>query len=230
MRALAVLCWDIDGTLLSTARAGIHAVEAAVEEVCGRDCDLQGMQTAGCTDHEVAALALAAAGFEVDPDRVERVLRAYERHLSDCLPRRQGRVLPGVAEALRDLDGDAAVANVLLTGNTAAGAAAKLGHYGLDGFFIRGGAFCEGSGTREEIAARGLRLAERLADGNGPPRVYVIGDTPRDIACGASIGARTIAVASGAHTTDELRACGPWLVLDEIPEPARFRELLGLSA
>lgn len=228
VRALTVLCWDIDGTLLTTARAGMYAVEAAVEEVCGSGCDLQGLHTAGCTDYEVAILALTTAGFEPGKERAERVLRAYERHLPDCLPRRRGRVLPGVAEVLHDLDADAGVANVLLTGNTETGARAKLRHYALDRFFA-GGAYCEGPGTREEIAGCGLRLAERLADGTGPPRVYVIGDTPRDIACGISIGARTIAVASGPHTADELRACEPWLVLDEIPEPARFRELLGLA-
>ena len=229
MTRLTVLCWDIDGTLLTTARAGIYAVEAAVEEVTGGACDLQGLSTAGCTDHEVAALALTSAGHEPAPAHVEWVLRAYERNLPRCLPLRQGRVLPGVAEALGDLHGDRSVASILLTGNTAAGAAAKLGHYGLEGFFPRGGAFCEGAGTREEVAARCLGLAERLADGDGPPRVFVIGDTPRDVACGASIGARTIAVASGSYTEDELRASEPWLVLDRIPEPARLRAVLGLT-
>lgn len=229
VQAPTVLCWDIDGTLLTTARAGIYAVEAAVEEVCGGACDLESLYTAGYTDHEVAAAALTAAGIEPDPERTERVLRSYERHLPDCLARRQGRVLPGVGDVLRDLDAEPRVVNVLLTGNTAAGAKAKLGHYGLDGYFVRGGAFCEGPGTREEIARRGLRIAERLANGTGAPSVYVIGDTPRDVVCGVTIGARTVAVASGSYTEDELRACEPWLVLDRIPEPTRFREVLGLA-
>jgi phosphoglycolate phosphatase-like HAD superfamily hydrolase len=59
--------------------------------------------------------------------------------------------------------------------------------------------------------------------------MYVIGDTPHDIACGKSIGARTVAVASGAHSHDELAHNEPWLVLDRIPERSRFLQLLELD-
>jgi phosphoglycolate phosphatase-like HAD superfamily hydrolase len=131
-----------------------------------------------------------------------------------------------VLEALEHLEPRADVESLLLTGNTRAGATAKLRHYGLERFFPHGGAFCQGPGAREEIAARILVLAERLGD--GAATVVVIGDTPRDVACGTAIGARTVAVASGAHTAGELAEHGPSLVLDRIPEPERFRELLGL--
>ncbi|HVY61951.1 MAG TPA: HAD family hydrolase [Planctomycetota bacterium] len=228
MPALTLLCWDIDGTLLTTARAGVYAFEAAVEEVCGTACDLQGMRTAGMTDHEVAELAVETAGCEPDPALVERVLRAYERNLPAALPRRRGRVLPGVREALEDLAPRPGVESVLLTGNTRAGAAAKLGHYGLGPFFPHGGAFCQGPGTREEIAARVLDVARALGASGGALDVVVIGDTPRDIACGEAIGARTLAVASGAHTAEELAEHDPWLVVERIPEPERFRRLLGV--
>ena len=48
------LFWDIDGTLLTTARAGIFALEDAALEVCDRELDLATMQTAGMTDAEIA--------------------------------------------------------------------------------------------------------------------------------------------------------------------------------
>jgi phosphoglycolate phosphatase len=61
-------------------------------------------------------------------------------------------------------------------------------------------------------------------------QMVVIGDTPHDISCGKVIGARTIAVASGPEPgMDALRASGPWLVLERLPDPKRFRELLGLE-
>ena len=56
----------------------------------------------------------------------------------------------------------------------------------------------------------------------------MIGDTPADVECGKAIGARTIAVASGWHSVDELTATEPWLVLERIPEPPEFRRLLGI--
>jgi phosphoglycolate phosphatase-like HAD superfamily hydrolase len=220
-----VLFWDLDGTLLTTGRAGIFAFEEALAEATGIEADLQELFTSGLTDAEIAAVILEGANVEHAPERVDAVLRAYEQRLPVCLPRRQGRVLPNVREVLEDLDGRDDVRSYLLTGNTPAGARAKLAHYGLDRFFPNGaGAFCLGPGARVEIAKRALPLAER-ADA-----YYVIGDTPADIACGNAIGARTIAVASGSHTADELAAHEPWVLLEQIPAPAEFRALLGLEA
>ena len=219
-----VLFWDLDGTLLTTGRAGMYAFEEAVTEVTGAEVDLQDLTTAGLTDSGVAALVLEHAGQEATPERIEAVLRAYERRLPDSLPRRVGRVLDGVRESLEDLAGDERVHSYLLTGNTPAGARAKLRHYDLDGFFPEGeGAFCIDGAERVEIARRAIAAA--------PPaeQAYVIGDTPADIACGVAIGARTIAVTSGWHSHEELAAHDPWIVLDRIPEPAEFRRLIGLE-
>jgi phosphoglycolate phosphatase-like HAD superfamily hydrolase len=219
-----VLFWDLDGTLLTTGRAGMYAFEEAVTEVTGVEVDLQDLTTAGLTDWGVATLVLEHSGVEATPERIDAVLRAYERRLPDSLPRRVGRVLEGVQEALADLSGDDRVHSYLLTGNTPSGARAKLRHYGLDGFFPEGeGAFSIDSGLRVEIARRALAAA--------PPGevAYVIGDTPADIDCGKAIGARTIAVTSGWHSREELAAHDPWIVLDRIPEPVEFRRLIGLS-
>jgi phosphoglycolate phosphatase len=56
----------------------------------------------------------------------------------------------------------------------------------------------------------------------------VIGDTPHDVSAGREIGARVLAVASGQYSREELEACDPWVTLDRLPEPAAFRELLGI--
>jgi len=216
------LFWDVDGTLLTTARAGVYALEAALRDVTGKDADLQQMVTAGLTDAEVAALALATAGREADDDVVDAFLRAYERHLPECLHRRRGHVMPGVREALEDLDGDPAARSFLLTGNTPAGARAKLAHYGLDRFFSDG-AFCLGAGARDEIARRGLPLAD------GAEVRFVIGATPQAFACGKAIGGRTIAVGSGSYSSGTPSAHEPWRVLNRIPEPPDFRALLGID-
>jgi phosphoglycolate phosphatase len=219
----AVLFWDLDGTLLTTGRAGLYAFEEALEEVTGLRAELQRLSTPGMTDAGVAALVLEHAGAEPGEEQADAVLRAYERRLPDSLPRRQGRVLDGVREVLEDLEGRDDVRSYLLTGNTPAGARAKLAHYDLDRFFPGEGAFCVDHGSRVDIARRALPLAE------GAGAVYVIGDTPADVACGKAIGARTIAVASGWHSAEELEATGPWRVLDRIPEPDRFRRLIGIA-
>ena len=224
MSLRAVIFWDLDGTLLSTGRAGLFAFEEALAEVTGARVDLEGLSTPGLTDAGVAALVLEHAGRQAGPQDVDAVLRAYERRLPTSLPRRQGRVLEGIREVLVDLEGRHDVRSYLLTGNTPVGAQAKLRHYGLDHFFAEGeGAFCIDHGSRTDIARRALPLAE------GAEHVYVIGDTPADVECGKAIGARTIAVASGWHSPEELAHAEPWALLERIPEPAEFRKLLRIE-
>jgi phosphoglycolate phosphatase-like HAD superfamily hydrolase len=228
--APTVLFWDIDGTLLSTGRAGVFALVAAAREVLGVDADIDDLHTAGLTDSEVAAAVIGHCGQVADPTTVAAFLGVYERELPGSLPLRRGRVLPSVAEILSDLADRPDVVSHLLTGNTAAGARAKLRHYGLGAYF-NGGSFCTQGATRDAIA----RSARELIDeryGRGavdPERTYVIGDTPLDIRCGKAIGARTVAVATGAYALDELRAHSPWAALERLPDPPDFRGLIGLD-
>jgi phosphoglycolate phosphatase-like HAD superfamily hydrolase len=217
------LFWDIDGTLLTTARAGVFSLEDALEHVTGIRADLQDMATAGMTDYSIAETALRAVGHPADEATVRAFLDVHGGQLPDYLDRRPGTVLPGVREVLEDLAGDAHVRSFLLTGNTEAGARAKLAHYGLLRHFERGGAFCAGPGDRAEIARRARPLAD------GAEAVYVIGDTPADIACGKAIDARTIAVATGSYGVDALAAAAPWIILERLPPPREFRELVKIA-
>jgi phosphoglycolate phosphatase len=222
-----VLFWDIDGTLLTTARAGVFALEDAAREVCGASPDFQALHTAGLTDAEVAALAIETCGGEPSDNVVDAFLRAYERRLPDSLHRRKGQVMPGIVAVLDYLAGREDVTSLLLTGNTPGGAKAKLAHYGLDGYFD-GGAFCVDTGGRDSIARRARELAEERLGELSDERLYVIGDTPHDIRAGKAIGVRTVAIGTGPISFDELRASEPWLALEQLPEPERFAELLGL--
>jgi phosphoglycolate phosphatase-like HAD superfamily hydrolase len=134
--------------------------------------------------------------------------------------------MPGVIEVLEDLAGNGDVTSLLLTGNTPAGARAKLRHYGLDRY-VSDGAFCTGPGERDEIARAARSLAAERSAATSP-RLFVIGDTPHDVACGKAIGALTIAVATGPTPVEELQASEPWTLLDALPAPAEFRALIGV--
>ena len=147
-------------------------------------------------------------GVDADEDTLRRMVERYEELLPTSLPRKQGRVLPNVREILEHLRGRADVRSYLLTGNTRGGARAKLTHYDLMHYFPDG-AFAEDAGDRadDRRARAGAGAAARARS----PRtsVFVIGDTPHDIECANAIGARTIAVATGGYTLEELQAHRP---------------------
>ena len=226
---MIVLFWDIDGTLLTTGRAGILAWEDACRDITGHTLDFQTLETDGLTDHQVAMRIMEQAGHPFSEVDLQRMVDVYERRLPERLHMRKGRVLEGVRESLDHLRANRQdVHSMLLTGNTEAGARAKLAHYGLAEFFD-GGGFSVGSGPRSTIAAGALKAVRaKFPESRIEPRhVFVIGDTPHDIACALSIGARAIAVASGVYPADDLRLRGAWRVLERVPPPDAFEALIG---
>jgi phosphoglycolate phosphatase-like HAD superfamily hydrolase len=222
---MTVLFWDIDGTLLTTGRAGVPAWDTAVREVIGRDFELSAFKIAGMTDYQIAAQTFSLLGVAADEAMIRRMVSRYEDLLPTHLPLKQGRVLPNVREILDALAGRADVRSFLLTGNTRRGARAKLTHYGLYDYFADG-AFAEDAGDRSSIARRALDLARQ----SGPVHddaVFVIGDTPHDIDCANAIGARTIAVATGGgYSLDDLRLHKPWRAYEELPPVGEFVRLI----
>jgi len=218
--AWTMLFWDIDGTLLSTARAGILAWEQAVAEASGVACDLSGFATAGLTDHEIAEALHQHHGIDRGTSPGALVHR-YEALLPEKLPQRSGSVLPGVWEILSAVSRHPTIRQTLLTGNTLAGARTKLSHYGLIDFFPLGGAFSDDAPTRPGIAQVALARARGLL-GDGDFTSVVIGDTPLDVRCARSIGAYPVAVATGPYGVAAFEAEHPWWTIDRLPDPGTF--------
>jgi phosphoglycolate phosphatase-like HAD superfamily hydrolase len=227
---VTVLFWDIDGTLLATGGAGMFAWNDSVKELTGRDFDLKTMvRSAGLTDYGIGVKTFEVLGLEWTPELVDRLVRRYEDLLPASLPRVKGRVLDNVREILQHLRSDRPdIRSYLLTGNTRAGARAKLTYYGLQEFFPDG-AFCEDTSERASIARRALSLA-RTSGHVDAGQAVVIGDTPHDVECANAIGARTIAVATGGYTMDELTRHAPWRVWPALPPPPEFVRLLEEAA
>jgi phosphoglycolate phosphatase-like HAD superfamily hydrolase len=222
---MIVLFWDIDGTLITTGKAGVPAWEQAVRETTGRGFELASIRIAGLTDFQIAVRTFELLGLPADDDALRRMITRYEDLLPETLPTRRGRVLPNVREILDAMRGRDDVRSYLLTGNTRRGAAAKLSHYRLLDYFSDG-AFAQDTGARATIAARGLELA-RQAGPIDDEALFVIGDTPHDIECANAIGAKTIAVATGGYSSEELREHRPWQIFPELPPAADFLQMVG---
>jgi phosphoglycolate phosphatase len=231
------LFWDIDGTLIRTQRAGLYAFDEACRQSIGIEAvDWNLIDTRGFTDHHITLRVLETYGKPADEAAIERVLALYESLLPEWLGRRGGETLAGVVDILEHMKARTDVLSMLLTGNTRAGARAKLGHYGLlhhfhgpNGGGPPFGAFAGDGLLRDDIARAALALAQKTLGRVDPERCFVIGDTPHDVSCGKAIGARTVSVATGGYSMDELRACDPWKLWDRLPAPGDFERELGLA-
>jgi phosphoglycolate phosphatase-like HAD superfamily hydrolase len=207
MRTLVL--FDIDGTLVRGGPAK-HAFHRAMVDAFGTAGDIHVHDFAGKTDPQIARELLTAAGLEgtqVD-EGLPALWRRYLEELEAGLAALPMELLPGVSALLDALEsaGDAALA--LLTGNIAEGARLKLGSVGLATRFPVG-SFGSDNEARECLPAIAIERATRhWGVAFDPERVVVVGDTPRDVACGLHEGVRTLAVATGRYDVDTLLSAG----------------------
>lgn len=214
-----VCLFDIDGTLISTGGAGKAALEAALLAEFGVNHSIEKVQLSGRTDRAIVRELFQVHDIEETAAARERFFLAYLAQLPAHLERLKGQVLPGIAAFLERLSEQDEVAVGLLTGNVRAGARLKLGHYGLWHHFAFGG-FGDHHHDRDDVAHEALGEIHARFDGTvGPDRVWVIGDTPLDVQCARCIGARVLAVATGWHSLEELKACNPDLALADLSDP-----------
>jgi phosphoglycolate phosphatase len=212
-----ICLFDIDGTLIASGGAGKAALEAALAEMFGVSHNLEKLQLSGRTDYAIIADLLRLHVLDDTPKNRECFLNAYLRHLPRYL--HAGRVLPGISELLAHLDERSDVALGLLTGNVRAGAKVKLGFFGLYDYFTFGG-YGDHHLDRDDVAREAWTEVQRRFNGSvSPENIWVIGDTPLDIRCARSIGARAVAVATGWHSLAELAEHQPDLLLPDLSNP-----------
>ncbi len=211
MRTLVL--FDIDGTLLTSAAAGRDAIRAAFAEVLGSLDAFDRIRFDGKTDPQIVRELCEAAGVgdRATETFIEALLARYVGHLERELGAREGlvRALPGIPALLDALDARDDVCVGLLTGNVAPGARLKLAAAGLVFERFRVGAFGSDSSHRPDLPPIAVRRAAPLFGRElTGPEIVIIGDTPADVTCGASLGVRAVAVATGSYSEDELRAAG----------------------
>lgn len=213
-----LLLFDIDGTLIVSGGAGERALGDAFKERFGIFEDLTGITIAGATDARLAREMLEKNGVEASPENIAALLDTYVHFLKERMPLHQGRVLPGIVELLELLKAREDCVLALLTGNLVRGAEIKLTHYGVWDYF-EFGAFADDHADRNELGKFAQARALELHGEEFPPeRILVIGDTPRDIECGRAIGARTVAIATGNYSRDELAAHRPDFLFEDLSD------------
>jgi phosphoglycolate phosphatase len=221
---MKIVLFDIDGTLLWTKGAGRRAMLRALAANIGTSGPADHRYD-GKTDRQIIREAMQAEGFtpaDVDA-KMEPVLASYLLELIVELDREDHGVelLPGVPELLDALEARDDVVLGLLTGNVVHGAERKLRVAGIDFGRFRVGAYGSDGEHRHDLPAiardRASAHVGRPVSGGS---CVIIGDTPSDVACGRGIGARAIAVATGAFDVAALTACAPHAVFPDLTDTA----------
>lgn len=217
-----IILWDVDMTLLYSGGAGSLSMARAFEQLYGVPDAFRSVEFTGRTDWSILRTALQHHGLLDEADGAfERELRRFkERYFSvleRTLPESEGRVMPGIKDALQAIaDENGRARQGLATGNFRRAAFMKLRYFDLDGYLEEGG-FGDDAEDRNRLVAIAI---ERMAAGIDyePSDVWVIGDTPLDILAAQANNARSLAVATGSTSIDDLTAAGADVVLADLSE------------
>lgn len=218
---MKLLLFDIDQTLINTGGAGLRALDRACLKLFGLANSMQGISPHGKTDPAIVRELFREKLGSSSPSAsdIASVLEAYVSFLrQEVFESPTYCVLPGVVSLLSEMIGRSDVMVGLETGNIELGARIKLDRGGLNPYFSFGG-FGSDFEDRTQLVRQ---AADRAADRNGgaisPSDTFVIGDTPLDIEAGARCGFKTVGVATGSYSVQQLLECGATLAVTDLAQ------------
>jgi len=214
-----LVLFDIDGTLLR--RAGPHHREALVKaalRVTGFATTIEGIPVQGMLDRDILTAMLRNAGASAAvirrkmPLLVQRAQAIYTRSCPDL----RSKVCPGARMLLYRL-ARRGITTGLVTGNLTRIGWKKMERAGLRRY-LRFGAFAELARDRAGLVRIAVQRARREGWINGSSFVALIGDHPNDVRAAQANGVRSIAVATGLASADELAASSPDVLVPNLKE------------
>jgi phosphoglycolate phosphatase len=220
-----LVLWDVDYTLINAGGSSTQLYGVVFRKLFGRE--LPGVTPmAGRTDRAIIRHTLERAGVSDPQEHVEAFLAELAAQAPGfrALVAGRGQAMPGAAAALAALArlGPAHAVQSVLTGNIRPLAEAKLGPLGLTSHLdLDIGAYGDHHENRSELAHLARRnAATAYGQDFAAKATVVIGDTPLDVAAAQAAGARSVGVATGASSTDDLAAADADAVLPDLTDTA----------
>jgi phosphoglycolate phosphatase len=225
---LRLILFDIDGTLISTDGIAKRTFAEVMNAEFGPSTAASDYDFSGKTDQVI--YSDIAALMSIDPALAEQkqdeVFDRFFTLLEQRLHQGNVTVLPGVHILLDALEQEEAATSALLTGNMLRGARIKLTPPDLLRYFSFG-AFGSDALHRHELPAIAqTRAYDKLGVVFKAKEIVVIGDTPHDIDCGRHLNVKTIAVATGRYSHDQLAAEKPDFLFDNLSETDRILDAI----
>ena len=221
-----LVLFDIDKTLIKRSDAHISAFSEALKKVYGINSGIDVINYDGLTDQLIIIEVLKKNGL--DDDTIKLKLKDCTKAMVDSFNKIVDNdpiiLLDGAKELLEELRKN----NVLLglvTGSLEPIAKSKLKKVSVDSYFKLGG-FGSDDMDRTNLIKIAIKKAEDNFDFKFSDNVFLVGDTPRDIKAGKEAMVKTIGVATGIYSKEDLEKSGADFVLENLKDKNRFLEII----
>ncbi len=235
---MKLVLFDIDGTLVQHIGAqksvGFIRFAHVIREIYGKEIDLAlvakqnygGWIDRGIVRHMLKDHGVSDAEFIEKWPRISMAMKKYaDTQASDG--KKLYQAFPEAVELAQRLSQREDVRIGLMTGNVERMGWWKIEHAGILNLFSFG-VFADDVDDRISLAKTVFEKAEKHFNRTFTPQeITVIGDTIHDVRCGKAIGATTIAVTTGRHTSmathsyeQDLANEKPDFLVDSLLDPA----------
>ncbi len=212
-----LVLFDIDGTLIR--KSGPHHRQVlvdAVRKITSVETTTDDVPVAGMLDRDILTRMLLNAGASqaLIKRSMPEMIRTAQSLYARCCPNLERKVCPGVRILLRRLQSRGIPAG-LVTGNLSRIAWKKMDHAGLRQYF-RFGAFAELAHSRAGLVKLAIQHARHEGWIDRHTSITMIGDHPNDVLAAQANRVRSVAVATGVISAEELATHSPDILVKDL--------------
>ncbi len=230
---MKLLLFDIDGTILQLKMGKSRTIFADVFfDVFGEKIEQSQIPNfAGMTDLQILFELgqIASVPYNDIERNIDLVWNKLLVKFREVCNTEHLDIFPGVEEMILHLAKDSDIQLALLTGNFRDNAYLKLAHFGLDKYFPFG-AFGSDHRLRNELPKIAIKRANHFVGKTvfNTVNTLILGDGPRDSECAKSNGIKVACVATGHHSTEELRKLEPDFLFENFSDWEKVTEEIKL--
>ncbi|MEI8102487.1 MAG: HAD hydrolase-like protein [Chlorobium sp.] len=215
-----LVLFDIDGTLLTMGSINRTVLADALREVYGTEGSAGTCNFAGKMDSNIIYETMRSAGLPSD-EITEKFCMAKKSYIEMLRAKTQPSdvvLMEGIPALLDKLANHSELLIGLLTGNFEESGRHKLRLPHINHYFPFG-AFADDGLHRNELPPVAVEKAYQLTGVKFAEQdIIIIGDTEHDIACARVMNAKSIAVATGTYSVEELQAHHPHVLYENLAQ------------
>ena len=204
----SLILFDIDGTLTKTSEEHKNSFSSAFKKIHNLEVSIDIIDYHGKTDQLIIKEVLIKKGLKKDfklKECMDEMISFVKKHKINI------KLIKGVKKLIYKLEKENILG--LVTGNLEQIAIKKLNQVEIYNYF-KVGAFGSDAFKRSDLIKIAIKRAKEKFNFEG--KVFVIGDTPNDIIAGKEANVKTIAVATGIYSINELKKHNPDYVFENL--------------